>query len=217
MTKTKEELLTKLEAGLAYYNLAASLQQKDKICEFLFTLEKWNKAYNLTAINQIQDMLTKHVLDSLGVAPFISGENMLDVGTGAGLPGIPLSIIRPDLNFVLLDSCRKKTNFVQYVVTLLGLTNVTVVHSRVENYQPQNLFAIIISRAFTALDKFVLSSAHLCHEDGFFIAMKGKLTQAKAEPLPEGYILTKIETVTIPGLEGERCLVFVRKQRKNNE
>lgn len=210
----KNTILNTLQAGLAYYNLQASTEQQEKICEFLFTLEKWSKVHNLTAITKVEEMLTKHVLDSLAVTSFISHGNILDVGTGAGLPGLPLAIIKPDIHFVLLDSNRKKTAFVQHVITQVGLTNITVVHTRVENYKPPVLFDVIVSRAFAELGEFITSCSRLCHKDGFFIAMKGKVQQAKRESLPYGYLLTKIETITVPGLLEERCLVFVRKQNE---
>lgn len=206
-------MINKLKTGLEFYNLSSTATQQAQLIDFLVTLEKWNKVHNLTAISNIDEMLTRHVLDSLSVAAFLPATgHILDVGTGAGLPGVPLAIMRPELSFVLLDSVMKKTSFVQQAITLLGLTNIIVVHARVENYQTTKPFNVIISRAFAKVGEFITCSAHLSHEDGFFIAMKGKVSQVQTETLPAGYLLTKIEAVQVPGQLGERCLAFVSKK-----
>ena len=162
-------------------------------------------------------MLAKHILDSLSVAKFLpTNGRILDVGSGAGLPGIPLAILYPELSFVLVDSVQKKTAFMQHVVAMLGLVNTVVVHTRVEKYHPELLFDVIISRAFAELGDFVRGSAHLCHQDGFFLAMKGKSEQAQAELLPANYSITQMKTITVPGVDAERCLVFVSKQNNRS-
>jgi 16S rRNA (guanine527-N7)-methyltransferase len=208
----KQKLQHSLQEGLVNLGIKASIQQQDCLCEFLLLLDKWNKVHNLTAVRNIMEMVSKHLLDSLVVAPFLTGHRVLDVGSGAGFPGLPLSIICPELEFTLLDSSSKRTSFLSFVISSLKLNNVKVVHSLVEQYKDEQGFDIIISRAFADLGKFVSVSSHLCHRNGFFLAMKGKVMQAKNEPLPDGYLLTKIETVKIPALEGERCLVFVSKE-----
>lgn len=212
----KIKLHKTLKTGISFYKLSTTTEQQNQLLEFLFTLEKWNKVHNLTAIKQIEDMLVRHVLDSLSVASFLPDNvRVLDVGTGAGLPGIPLAIVRPDLRLVLVDSVQKKTAFVQHVITMLGLTNIAVVHARIEKYKTELPFDVIISRAFAETGKFISSCAHLCHANGFFVAMKGKKEQAQTESLPDSYLLTKIESVIVPEQEGERCLVFVRKKHQN--
>ena len=206
-----ENLHTQLEQGLAYFNLHTTTEQKDKLLQFLTVLHKWNKVHNLTSQKSLQELLVRHVLDSLSVVPHIqNAANILDVGTGAGLPGIPLSIIKPELSFVLLDSSLKKIIFVEYVLTLLNITNAKAIRSRVESYNPTQKFDIVISRAFASLQKFVQQSGHICHRDGLFIAMKGKLDKAKEEQLSNNYLVTKIQEVSIPGLKAKRCLVFVK-------
>lgn len=210
----KTKIWQLLANGLNELEFRVSSRQQEQLIEFLLLLEKWNKVHNLTAVHNIFEMVSRHVLDSLLASSFLVGNNVLDVGTGAGLPGIPLSIVRPELQFVLLDSSRKRISFLAAVVQTLQLKNVTLVNSRVEQYCSAIAFEVIISRAFAKLAEFVTSSAHLCHQNGFFLAMKGKVSQVKNEPLPEGYLLTKIETVTVPGLIGERCLVFVSKETK---
>jgi 16S rRNA (guanine527-N7)-methyltransferase len=209
-----------LQKGLYSLNITATPRQVELLGEFLLLLEKWNKVHNITAIRNPEEMVSKHILDSLVVVPYLTGpcvltgSRILDVGSGAGLPGVPLSILCPDQEFTLLDSNQKKTSFISFAVVFLKLSNIKVIHSRVEQYQDQQGFNVVISRAFASLENFITASAHLCHRDGFFLAMKGKIAQAKKEPLPDGYLLTKIETVTIPGVNGERCLVFV--SRKTN-
>lgn len=208
----KASLQQLLQTGLQQLGLAIAITHQEQLCEFLLLLEKWNKVHNLTAVHAIEEMVSKHILDSVVAAPFLVGKNILDVGSGAGLPGIPLSIVRSELQFVLLDSSSKRISFLYAAITALGLNNVKLVHSRVEQYKTAIGFDVVISRAFAELGNFISSSAHLCHQDGFFLAMKGKISQVKNEPLPDGYLLTKIETMVVPGINGERCLVFVSKK-----
>jgi 16S rRNA (guanine527-N7)-methyltransferase len=210
--RVKQHLQRSLQEGLSLLNINTTTSQQNQLCEFLILLEKWNKVHNLTSVRNIMDMVSKHLLDSLSIARFLVGCRILDVGSGAGFPGSPLSIICPDKKFVLLDSNKKKTSFLIFVVTSLKLPNVKVVNSRVEQYQDESGFDVIISRAFADLGKFVSCSGHLCRQQGGFLAMKGKIAQVKKELLPEGYLLTKIETVEVPGLKGERCVIFVNKK-----
>ena len=209
----QDQLLPALQQGLGHYKLSATPKQQDQLLAFVAAIAKWNKVHNLTAITSPADMLTKHILDSLAVLPHLpSRGRILDVGTGAGLPGVPLAIMAPGLDFVLLDKCQKKIAFIQHAITQLGLANICAEHSRVEQYQGADLFNVVVSRAYASLAQMILSCARLCYQDGFFLAMKGKIEQAGIESLPDGYQLTKIEAVAVPGQIGERCLVFVSKK-----
>ncbi|MAY34927.1 MAG: 16S rRNA (guanine(527)-N(7))-methyltransferase RsmG, partial [Spongiibacteraceae bacterium] len=163
-----------LERGLRTLELELSEQQRDLLMRYLALLVKWNRAYNLTAIRDPEEMVTKHLLDSLAVAPFVSGERLLDVGTGAGLPGIPLAIVYPDKLFELLDSNGKKTRFLVQVVADLALPNVTVHHKRIESGELAPVFDGILSRAFASLADMTRDCGPLLAEGGELLAMKGQ-------------------------------------------
>ena len=208
-----KELLEILEQGLGFYKISPSKLQLEKFYGLLLAMQRWNKTYNLTAITDLKQMVIKHIFDSLSLLPFLPEQGrILDVGTGAGFPGLPLSIIREDLELVLLDSNSKKISFINFITAKLEITNVTAEASRVESYNASTKFKWIVSRAFSDLVTFVSGAQRLCHKDGFFIAMKGNLEKTETEPLPEGSILTKIERVKVPFLQEERCLVFICKQ-----
>ncbi len=155
-------------------------------------------------------MVDLHLLDSLAVTPFLSGNNFLDVGTGAGLPGIPLALVCPDQHFVLLDSNGKKTRFIQQAVLELGLKNVVIIHSRVEDFHPTELFDAIISRAFASLSDMLAGTAHLAVKGGLLLAMKGRLNEQEQGALPEEVQIEEVIELTVPGVDAERCLVKVR-------
>ena len=160
-------------------NTEISQAQIELLVSYLNLLNKWNQTYNLTAIRNIDDMIEHHILDSLSVLPFLHGNIHLDVGTGPGLPGIPLAIARPDCQFYLLDSNGKKTRFLQQVKYQLKLDNVAVIQSRIEDYQPDVIFDSIMSRAFASLKDFVNCTQNLMQPNTRLIAMKG--SQAKEE------------------------------------
>lgn len=181
------------------------LQQLD---QFLALLSKWNKIYNLTSITKPEEMVTHHLLDSLSISPYLHGDKLIDVGTGGGLPGIPLAITSPGKNFTLLDSNSKKTRFCQQAVAELGLKNVRVVHSRVADYQLGENFDSIISRAFTSLEEMLGQCQHLLAEDGMFLAMKGKAPKSELAELPKQFHAQVIK-LEVPSLEAERCLVCI--------
>jgi len=196
--------------------LAASGEQLAQLETFVDLLLKWNRVYNLTAIRDRQSMLAYHVLDSLAVLPWLPASGVcLDVGTGAGLPGIPLAVMRPDLDWVLLDSNGKKTRFVQQVVATLGLRQVTVVRTRVEDYHPGFEIAAVISRAYAALADFVATVAHLSHRKTLLISMKTSMADAEIEGLdPAAFTLQSIP-LKVPGIAEARSLAIIRQTDTN--
>ena len=176
---------------------------------YLLLLEKWNQAYNLTAIRDMDSMITLHILDSLAILPWVHGARLLDVGTGAGLPGIPLALARPDLQVVLLDSNGKKVRFLQEVKRTLALNNVDIVQTRVENYHPTHGFDTITSRAFSDLQQMLTNTKHLIAQNGIWLAMKGRYPQAELVNMTRPYL---IQQYTVEGLDGERCCVIVQQK-----
>lgn len=181
----------------------------DSLTHYLAQLTKWNTAYNLTAVREPREMVVRHILDSLAAAPFLRGSRIIDVGTGAGLPGIPLALLYPDRQFTLLDSNGKKIRFVQHVTRELGLTNVLPVQTRAEAYEPEHKFDTVISRAFTALADFVANSGHLVGAGGCLLAMKGKIPDAELAALPSDWRATRIDVLQVPGLDAERHAIVL--------
>lgn len=193
-----------LLAGLAQLNLAIDAAQIDQLLTYIHLIEKWNKAYNLTAVRDIHEMVTTHLLDSLAILPHVYGTRIADIGTGAGLPGIPLAICRPDWQLSLVDSNSKKTRFVQQAVLELKLGNVEVVHARVENLQPAVAFDTVLCRAFASMPDIVRLCRHLLTASGQILAMKGQTPHEELMQLAEDY---QVIPVRVPGIEAERCLV----------
>jgi 16S rRNA (guanine527-N7)-methyltransferase len=195
-----------LTAGLESLRLSLDEDKIERLLGFVKLIEKWNKAYNLTAIRNREEMARLHLLDSLAVLDFVEGRRVIDIGTGAGLPGIPLAICLPEIEFVLLDSNAKKTRFVQQAVLELKLKNVTVCHSRVEQYRPENRFNTVITRAFASLPTIVELTEHLLSKGGVVLAMKGQSPDAELEHMAQK---TTVIPVHVPGIEAERCLVRI--------
>lgn len=175
-------------------------------------LDKWNKAYNLTSVRNPKDMLTRHIMDSLAVREYLHGQRFIDVGTGPGLPGLPLAIAEPDKEFVLLDSLGKRIRFIRQVCHELKLTNVTAVQARVEDYQDEKQFDGVISRAFASLNDMLSWCEHLPAEDGRFYALKGLYPQDELEQLPEQYKIESIEQINVPGIDASRHIVIISKR-----
>jgi 16S rRNA (guanine527-N7)-methyltransferase len=192
-----------LITGLESLNLAFDEEKIEQLMSFIKLLEKWNKAYNLTSIRNTEDMVSLHLLDSLAILPFIEGKYVIDIGTGAGLPGIPLAIYLPGIDFTLLDSNAKKTRFVQQAILELKLNNVTVCHSRVENYLPETSFDTVITRAFASLSDIVKLSSHLVSQSGVILAMKGQLPDEQDINSAK----TTLIPINVPGIPAKRCLV----------
>ena len=197
-----------LEQGLASLALPAPLAEP--LLAYLDELLKWNAAYNLTSVREPEAMVTRHLLDSLVLHPHIHGP-LLDVGSGAGLPGIPLALANPALAVTVLDSNGKKARFLRHAVRTLKLDNVAVVESRVEDYQPSQPFAAITSRAFTSLRDFFSLTDHLLTRDGQWLAMKGKLDPQETQDLPAGVGIVDIKPLKVPGLAEARHLVIAAR------
>lgn len=191
-------------------DLTLSDQQYTQIEHYLTLLLRWNKVFNLTAIRAVEDMLPLHILDSLSVVPFVHYQHCLDVGSGAGLPGIPLAIVQPEKKLTLLDTNGKKTRFMRQAVIELELQNVEVVHARVEKWSPEQPFDAIISRAFSSLQDFVNLTAHHVTHAGRFYAMKGRYPTDELEQLPQGYQATALK-LSIPTLHVDRFLIEIKK------
>lgn len=201
-------LNSELSLGIQKMGLTIDLEQQDLLLGYVALLNKWNKVYNLTAIRDPHDMISHHLLDSLSVLPYLWSGRWLDVGCGAGLPGVVLAIACPHWQFTLLDSNSKKTGFVQQAVIELGIKNVSVCCSRVEDFTPNDLFDGIISRAFTELGGFVKATAHLKAENGRWAAMKG-WGEKELSSLPQNCQVESIVPLHVPGLDAARSLIVV--------
>lgn len=202
---------TALEQGLGALGVSLDEQGIARLLAYVALLEKWNRAYNLTAVRNPRDMLPRHILDSLSVLDYIHGSRILDVGSGAGLPGIPLAIAREPWRITLLDANAKKVRFMRQAVIELGLNNVNVEQARVESYHPGAGFDTVISRAFASIEDFLRGAGGLCLEGGRLLAMKGRHPQEELQDLPAGYRLAAISRLTVPGLDSERHLVEIAK------
>lgn len=203
------DLAGTLAQGITTLGLPLDAEQQERLLAYLALLVKWNQAYNLTAIRHPLEMVTKHLLDSLAVLPHLHGARVLDVGSGAGLPGIPLAIAAPAREFTLLDSNGKKTRFLLQAKGELRLSNLSVVHSRLEQYRPGQLFDTVTARAFASLADMVAGTAHLLAPGGSLLAMKGEYPQDELDALPPGFAVREIIALTVPGLEAQRHLVRI--------
>jgi len=207
------QLQAALAQGLAPLDLKLADATQTQLVQFVALLAKWNRAYNLTAVREPAAMISRHLLDSLAVLPHLHGLRVLDVGSGAGLPGIPLALARPDWQFTLLDSNGKKTRFITQAVTELGLANVTVVQSRVEDYHDATGFDTVITRAFAAVAAVVTATARLCAPQGQLLLMKGVYPEQELAELPSAYELQSAVRVQVPGLDAERHLLVIRSRK----
>jgi 16S rRNA (guanine527-N7)-methyltransferase len=198
-----------LGRGVGVPGVTLSPAQSERLEGYLDLLEKWNRVYNLTAIRDRAQMRTHHVLDSLAVVPYVRGPRVLDIGSGGGLPGIPIAIARPDLQVTLLDSNHKKTAFLNQAVAELRLANVRVAAERAEAWDTPDRFDTIVSRAFADLAEFVTIGARLLAADGVLAAMKGVHPYEEIERLPAGFVVREVVRLQVPGLEAERHLVLV--------
>ena len=202
--------LQPLIVGAARLGVPLDEATAQRLSRVLDELLKWNRAYNLTAITQPREMLTHHLLDSLSVQRFLAGRRVIDVGTGAGFPGLPLAIVDPQRHFTLLDSNGKKVRFVAHVVRALGLANVDAVHSRAEAFVPPQPFDTVVARAFAPLPTLVEWVAPLCSPHTRVLAMKGRALEQERAGLPPGWVVERDEPVEVPGLGEERRVVVLR-------
>lgn len=196
-----------LENGLAAMGLSINAPVQQKLLAYLALIHKWNKVHNLTAVREPAEMVTLHLLDSLAVLPHIQAERLLDVGSGAGLPGIPLALCLPQMRVTVLDSSHKKASFMRQAKAELGVDNLDVICGRVEQFKPVELYDVIISRAFSDLNQFTSLTRHLCKPDAQWLAMKGvhpydELTQISIKP-------SQIAPLHVAGLKAQRHLVFL--------
>ncbi|MCP4078127.1 MAG: 16S rRNA (guanine(527)-N(7))-methyltransferase RsmG [Gammaproteobacteria bacterium] len=206
-------LTSLLKNGLEEINLSFEESQVKQLKDYLELLIKWNKAYNLTAITEPRKMVAYHVLDSLAILNEIPhGGLCLDVGTGAGLPGIPLAIMLPESTWVLLDSNGKKTRFVQQAIASCGLSNVKVVHSRIQDYHAESSFDVIVSRAFSSVSDFVSSVTPVWQTGTRLITMKTELSEAELKPLDSALYKLEINQLQVPGIAEKRSLVTIQRQ-----
>ena len=199
----------KLAQGIAELGLELSPQAQQKLLDYLALLQKWNKVYNLTSIRDAEQMISHHLLDSLAVLPHLWSGDWLDVGCGAGLPGLVLAVARPEWKFTLLDSNSKKTSFVQQAIIELGVQNARVNCARVEEMQSDEKFDGIISRAFAETADFVTLTRHLLADKGRWAAMKGTPEQ-ELQRLPGDVVVERIIPLKVSGLDAARCLVLLK-------
>jgi 16S rRNA (guanine527-N7)-methyltransferase len=209
-------LADQLKHGLSEMALPISDAHQQSLLQYVTLLDKWNKVYNLTAVREPERMVALHILDSLVIQPYVrdayvhGASTLLDVGTGGGLPGIPLAITCPNLRITMLDSLQKKTTFVRQAIGELALKNAAVICERVEKFQPKEKFAIVTSRAFAELKDFVEGAAHLLADNGRMLAMKGVYPHDEIARLPMSHVVEKVIVLTVPQVEGERHLVVLK-------
>ena len=209
---TSAMLRHRLDDGLVKLGIDPDGPKREQLLQYVALLDKWNKVYNLTAVREPERMIGLHILDSLSLLPHLSAcSSIIDVGSGGGLPGIPLAIANPDLQVTMLDTIAKKTAFVQQAIGELGLKNAEVVTGRVENYIPTSKFDRVISRAFAELKDFVDGAGHLCTDAGAMLAMKGVYPHDEIGRLPAGFVAEEIIVLTVPGVDGQRHLVVIKK------
>ncbi len=196
----------RLARGCNVLGVATEHSIQERLLDYLALMIKWNKAYNLTAVRDPAQMVTRHLLDSLAIVPHVRGQRLIDVGTGGGLPGVPLSILFPEREFHLLDSNGKKTRFLFQVKTALGLDNMTVHQARVESVE-LDPFDAVLSRAFASLEDMVEGCRHLLAADGHFLAMKGAYPTEEIAAVEDRCQLQAVHALTVPGLGEQRHLV----------
>jgi 16S rRNA (guanine527-N7)-methyltransferase len=199
--------IDELKRGSEQLGILLSAEAETKLLNYMALLRKWNKVYNLTAIRDEQQMVSHHLLDSLAVMPYLWPGRWLDVGCGAGLPGIVLAVIQPGWQVTLLDSNGKKTSFVQQAIIELGLKNARVLCARAEDWKPAERFDGIISRAFSELGNFLCCTRHLAATQGRWAAMKG-VPELELEKIPEGCRVERVIPIKVPGLQAARSLVI---------
>ena len=208
----RANLQAQLEQGAAKLSLALNATQIARLLDFLELVEQWNTSYNLTAVNKPVDMISRHLLDSLALLPHVRGERLLDIGTGAGLPGIPLAVALPHTKIVMLDSGGKKVRFLNHVIRTLALTNAATEHARIESYKPKVSPDTITARAVAALPTMIGWCDHLMGPDTRLLAMKGRYPEQELVALPAGFMIDEVIVLAVPFDAAERHLVIVRRE-----
>lgn len=206
-------LAESLAAGTTALGFTFPQATQARLLQYLALIRKWNQVHNLTAVREPEIMLTRHLLDSLAILPHIAGPRIVDVGSGAGLPGIPLALVQPDWQVVLLESNHKKAVFLQQARIELQLENVEVAAERAENFHPEAKFNTVVSRAFSDLTDFIQLAGHLCaaEDSSRLVAMKGVYPHEELAQIPPQFVVEKTLSVAVPGLEAERHLVMLRR------
>ena len=218
MSKVNDhQLLDYLKQLIAKSDLYVSEDQVELLVVFTEQIHKWNKAYNLTSVRDPREMLVKHIMDSIVIAPFLNGHKYIDVGTGPGLPGIPLAIMKPDCHFVLLDSLGKRVRFMKQIAFELGIKNIEPIHSRVESYHSDIKFDAVLSRAFASLKDMLHWCQHLVDSKGKFLALKGVIPEEELAKLSANFKHVETDKLVVPNLEGERHLVTIVKTERNSD
>lgn len=205
------DLKALLADGVAEIGIEIDDQHKRAMLGYLSLLKRWNRVYNLTTVNSDKDFVTRHLLDSLSVVPYLKGKRIIDIGTGAGLPGIPVALACPDLTVTLLDSNAKRCRFLRQVQAQLKLQNVNIVQQRAEEFHPQEKFDSLLSRAFSSLVSFISSSGHLLADGGLLLAMKGQWPGEETVEMAAGFKLEDVIKLNVPGLQEQRHLVICKK------
>jgi 16S rRNA (guanine527-N7)-methyltransferase len=205
-----KKLLQQLQQGFKALALDVSEERQVKLVAYVELIAKWNKAFNLTSVRDPGEMVSRHILDSLAILPYLEGDSLLDVGTGAGLPGIPVAILKPEMAVTLLDSNSKKTRFLQQAKAELKLENITVVHSRVEEADLPK-FDLVTARAFSTIDDIIDLAGRHCDDAGCLVLMKGLYPEEELQAVTNDFSLQDIQSLDVPGCEGQRHLVRLRK------
>jgi 16S rRNA (guanine527-N7)-methyltransferase len=207
----QDDIRQRLEAGLAAMGIVPDSSLTASLLNFLTLLQTWNRAYNLTSITELDDMVIRHILDSASARSYLAGTAILDVGTGAGLPGIPLSLLEPTRAFTLLDSVGKRIRFLRQVATELKIANVTLIQARLEDWRAGRLFDTIICRAFGSLADFAQPCDRLLAAGGRLVAMKGRYPADEIAALPRSWRMSAGGRVQVPGLDAERHIVVLER------
>lgn len=201
--------LDELPAAASAFGVKLDDTQLQALQCLLDALNDWNQRMNLTAIRDPQQQVSKHLLDSLSLQPWLRGTLIADIGTGAGFPGLPLALVNPDKQFVLIDSVNKKLKFVEHAAQAMGLTNVTVLHTRAQDLKPEQRFDCVLSRAVGSIENFVKWCGHLCVSGGRLLAMKGRYPEEELKALPTGWKVAAVHELKIPGLDEQRHVVEI--------
>lgn len=203
------DIETLLREGLTALGVSVTPALTGRFIAYLDLLVRWNRAYNLTSITDAEGMVVRHVLDSVTARPWLAGTTVLDAGSGAGFPGIPLALLEPDRRYTLVDASGKKVRFLRQVVMELGLDHVTPVQARLEDWRGEGPYDTVISRALASLAEFVTTCGHLAGDTGRLVAMKGRRPDAELAALPAPWRVTAVEPVSVPGLDAERHIIVL--------